>query len=88
MIWQCCYCFSGLAARGRGANYYGTKIGDLKVYAHGIKGTVYAIDETTLFVRDFSYDGTAPDAYFWVGNSLLPSPLGDIVPYPEDYIGR
>ncbi|KAI5706345.1 hypothetical protein M8J75_007174 [Diaphorina citri] len=47
--------------------YYGRLIGTLKDYAHNIRGTVYATDENTLFIKSFSYDGTGPDAYFWVG---------------------
>lgn len=66
-----------------GPNYYGTLIGSLQVYAHGIKGTVYAVDDATIFIKEFSYDGTGPDAYFWVGNTSQPNPDGYIVPYPE-----
>ncbi|XP_029156481.1 protein Skeletor, isoforms B/C isoform X2 [Nylanderia fulva] len=66
-----------------GPNYYGTLIGPLQVYAHGIKGTVYAVDDGTIFIKGFSYDGTGPDAYFWVGNTSQPNPDGYIVPYPE-----
>ena len=43
---------------------------------------VYAVDDRHLFVRNFRYDGTGPDAYFWVGNDAQPSPKGRIVPYP------
>nr|XP_040577912.1 protein Skeletor, isoforms B/C-like isoform X2 [Lepeophtheirus salmonis] len=50
--------------------------------AHGIHGLVYAVDETHLFIRNFRYDGTGPDAYFWVGDDNLPSPKGHIIPYP------
>lgn len=32
-----------------------------------IEGDVYAIDESTLFIKGFAYDGTGPDAFFWVG---------------------
>ncbi|XP_059045492.1 protein Skeletor, isoforms B/C isoform X3 [Achroia grisella] len=58
------------------------------MYAHGIRGTVYAVDESTVFVRGFAYDGTGPDAYFWVGDTPQPSPEGTLVPYPEDYNSR
>ncbi|XP_076250589.1 protein Skeletor, isoforms B/C [Rhynchophorus ferrugineus] len=68
--------------------YYGTIIGPLQQFAHGIKGMVYAVDETTIFINGFSYDGTGPDAFFWIGNSPRPSPEGIIIPYPEDYRGR
>ncbi|XP_012287850.1 protein Skeletor, isoforms B/C [Orussus abietinus] len=71
-----------------GPNYYGKKIGNLTVFGHGIKGMVFAVDDSTIFIKGFSYDGTGPDAYFWAGNSTMPSPEGFIVPYPEDYPGR
>lgn len=51
------------------------------------QGAVYAVDETTIFIKGFDYDGMAPDAYFWVGVSKQPSPEGFIVPFPEDYDG-
>ncbi|XP_049534032.1 protein Skeletor, isoforms B/C [Anopheles darlingi] len=68
--------------------YYGREIGKLTNFGHGIKGQVYAVDESTLFVKGFAYDGNAPDAFFWVGNSPRPSPEGYIIPYPEEYSGR
>lgn len=68
--------------------YYGRKIGPLLEFAHGIKGTAYAVDESTIFIKGFSYDGTGPDAFFWIGNSPRPSPEGIIIPYPEDYNER
>jgi len=43
---------------------------------------VYAVDERHLFIRNFRYDGTGPDAYFWVGSDARPSPKGRVVPYP------
>ncbi|XP_063228586.1 protein Skeletor, isoforms B/C isoform X2 [Bacillus rossius redtenbacheri] len=79
---------SGLPARDSQEPYYGKLIGKLVEYAHGITGTAYAVDENTIFIKGFSYDGTGPDAYFWVGNSARPSPEGDIVPYPDDFKGR
>ncbi|XP_040577912.2 protein Skeletor, isoforms B/C isoform X2 [Lepeophtheirus salmonis] len=61
---------------------YGVLIGRMSPRAHGIHGLVYAVDETHLFIRNFRYDGTGPDAYFWVGDDNLPSPKGHIIPYP------
>ena len=40
------------------------------------------MDEQNLFIRNFWYDGTGPDAYFWVGNTRIPTPKGWVVPYP------
>lgn len=31
----------------------------------GFQGEVYAVDESTLFIKGFAYDGTGPDAFFW-----------------------
>lgn len=78
----------GALALRRPEPYYGRIIGRLTQYAHGIRGTVYAVDESTIFVKGFAYDGTGPDAYFWVGDTPQPSPEGTLVPYPEDYPSR
>lgn len=67
---------------------YGRVIGKLNSYAHGIKGEVYAVDETTIFLKNFSYDGTGPDTNFWVGNGSVVGIGGYLVPYPEEYMGR
>ncbi|XP_067619466.1 protein Skeletor, isoforms B/C [Eurosta solidaginis] len=67
--------------------YYGRSIGQFTNFAHGIKGTIYAVDESTLFIKSFAYDGTGPDAFFWVGKTPRPSPEGYIIPYPEEYAG-
>ncbi|XP_017488069.1 PREDICTED: protein Skeletor, isoforms B/C-like [Rhagoletis zephyria] len=67
--------------------YYGRYIGQFTNFAHGIRGTIYAVDESTLFIKSFAYDGTGPDAFFWVGKTPRPSPEGYIIPYPEEYAG-
>lgn len=46
-------------------HYYGTLIGKLAKRDHNVSGNVYAVDEQTLFIKSFNYDGLAPDAYFW-----------------------
>ncbi|XP_046627738.1 protein Skeletor, isoforms B/C [Neodiprion virginianus] len=84
----CVFFIPDLGHAKYGPNYYGRLIGPLQEYAHQTRGTVYAVDDTTIFIKDFSYDGTGPAAYFWVGNSPRPSPDGFIVPYPEDYSER
>ena len=57
-------------------------------FCNCFQGSVYAVDESTLFIKGFTYDGTAPDAFFWVGNTARPTPEGYIIPYPEEYSGR
>lgn len=49
--------------------YYGKLIGNLQTNAYGVKGKVYAANATALYLVDFSYDGSAPDAYFIAGTS-------------------
>lgn len=39
---------------------YGRYIGEFKGLAHGVRGTVYAVDENTLYIRGFFYDGIGP----------------------------
>ena len=58
------------------------KVGDFKNHAHGIGGTVYAVDEKTLLIKGFTYDGAGPDAFFWAGTQGSPSGIGTILPYP------
>ncbi|XP_055385221.1 protein Skeletor, isoforms B/C isoform X2 [Condylostylus longicornis] len=53
--------------------YYGTKIGALTQLHHGVSGDVYAVDSRTIFLKNFNYDGEAPAAYFYVGNTDKPS---------------
>ncbi|RWS07336.1 Protein Skeletor:-like isoforms D/E [Dinothrombium tinctorium] len=53
--------------------------------AHQVRGRVYAASEDTLYIEGFSYDGSAPDAFFWAGNTPLPSANGFIIP---DSLGR
>ncbi|XP_058798025.1 protein Skeletor, isoforms B/C isoform X2 [Phymastichus coffea] len=71
-----------VAAR-KGPNTYGSFVGSFNSYNHGVRGQVYVIDESTFFIKNFTYDGTAPTAYFWVTDSVTPAPSGMLVPYPE-----
>ena len=58
-------------------------VGEIRTLQHKVAGTVYIMDENTLKIENFSYDGTGPDAFFYVGESGSPSGTGTIVPYPE-----
>lgn len=42
---------------------YGRYIGEFKGLAHGVRGAVYAVDENTLYIRGFFYDGIGPSEY-------------------------
>ena len=46
-----------------------------KTLAHGVEGEV-KVEGHTIVVENFSYDGTAPDAFFYVGTSGCPSGAG------------
>jgi len=43
------------------------KLGDIQTFHHAASGELWALDENTLMVKDFNYDGAGPDAFFWVG---------------------
>ena len=60
----------------------GVKIGSLTTKQHGVKGDVYAIDEKTILIKNFEYDGQGPDAFFWVGTSERPGSVGTILAHP------
>jgi len=53
---------------------------DNQLVEFSFKGDVYAVDSRTLFIKDFSYDGTGPDAYFYAGSSGSPSGKGFLIP--------
>lgn len=44
-----------------------------------VSGDVYAVDEWTLLLVNFNYDGTGDDTFFWAGDSGRPGPQGFIV---------
>jgi len=52
-------------------------IGSIDTKAHAVSGDLYAIDEQTLMLKNFNYDGAGPDAFFWVGTEGSPSNVGD-----------
>ena len=64
----------------------GKLIGNLTNYAHAIAGQVYAVDERTLRIEGFEFDGRAPDAFFIAGaKGSKPEPSkGFILPHPFD----
>lgn len=48
---------------------------------HGVSSeNIVVVDAQTLLVPNFSYDGDAPDAKFWVGRGQKPSPQGIRIP--------
>ena len=73
---------SALAAISTNVSGEHVKVGEFNNRAHGIGGTVYAVDEKTLLIKGFTYDGAGPDAFFWAGTQGSPSGIGTILPYP------
>ncbi|CAN8019567.1 unnamed protein product [Ixodes persulcatus] len=61
----------------------GLYIGKINTYAHQVSGHVYAIDEYTILIKNFFYDGLGQDTFFWAGSSVRPSNVGFIVPDEE-----
>ena len=61
-------------------------IGSFKNHYHDIAGKVFAVDEQTLRIEGFGYDGEGPDAFFVVGTTDEEPGKGDntILPHPFD----
>ncbi|XP_072047323.1 uncharacterized protein [Amphiura filiformis] len=62
------------------APYYGKRIGTLSSYAHRVAGDVYAASDKRLYLTGFTYDGTAPEPFVWMGNTASASSQGEIIP--------
>lgn len=52
--------------------YKGKFLGKFKSYHHEVSGDVYVVDQFTLLITDFNYDGTGSDTFFWCGTTNLP----------------
>ncbi|VDK84196.1 unnamed protein product [Litomosoides sigmodontis] len=60
---------------------YGVFIGELPDSSDAdIKGRVYIVNETTLQIINFTYNGKAPDLYFWLDQNDAPSVSGLKIP--------
>lgn len=44
-----------------------------------VSGDVYAVDDWTVLLVNFNYDGTGDDTFFWAGDAPRPGPQGFIV---------
>ncbi|XP_063602074.1 protein Skeletor, isoforms B/C-like [Penaeus indicus] len=71
----------GIASAANDETYKGQYIGRLSTLHHDVTGDVYAVDNITVFIEGFTYDGEAPDAFFFAGNrEAEPSNRGFIIP--------
>jgi hypothetical protein len=49
--------------------------------AHGLRSdNITILDTKTFYIPNLHYDGTGPDAYFWVGRGSQPDMYGTKVP--------
>ena len=60
--------------------YKGRLIGTFNSYHHQVNGEVYAVDDFTMLIKNFVYDGNGKDTFFWAGGSNRPGTQGFIVP--------
>lgn len=72
--------FLAECARDEEGPYQGKYIGKLNSYHHQVSGEIYAVNEFTLLLTNFNYDGDGLDTFFWAGAANRPGPQGFIVP--------
>ncbi|TMS36517.1 hypothetical protein L596_003664 [Steinernema carpocapsae] len=66
---------------------YGVYVGNLSNLADGeVKGKVYIVNETAIQIVNFTYNGKAPDLYFWLDKSETPTKDGLKIPSFESGI--
>ncbi|KAL6423014.1 hypothetical protein ACFW04_010477 [Cataglyphis niger] len=75
-----CLLFSYAYAQEDNGEYKGKYLGKLNPYHHQVSGDVWAVDQYTLLLTSFNYDGNGADTFFWAGASNRPGPQGFIVP--------
>ena len=51
-------------------------LGSFTSQHHGVTGDLYQMDNASLLLERFSYDGSGPDAVFYVGTAGSPSQQG------------
>jgi len=47
-------------------------LGTFKNPSHDVEGDIFMLDQSTLYIQGFSFDGQAPDAYFWSDGIPIP----------------
>ena len=47
-------------------------LGTFKNPSHDVEGDIFMLDQSTLYIQGFSFDGQAPDAYFWSDGVPIP----------------
>ena len=64
------------------------RIGAFKNIYHSVGGEAYALDDSNILIKDFTYDGEGPDAFFLAGTSGKPSRRSGNVVLPFPYEGE
>ena len=47
-------------------------LGKFKNPRNLVEGDIFMLDERTLYIQGFSFDGQAPDVYFWSDGVAIP----------------
>lgn len=80
LVTAVCFAFLATVKCDVASPYYGVRIGKFSTHFHEVRGEVYAVDDKTIFIKGFNYDGRGPDAFFWAGSSVRPDASGFVVP--------
>ena len=57
-------------------------LGEFENTLHSVSGTVYTLGDDRLLLEDFTYDGSGPDAFFYIGTEGAPGPRGIVLAHP------
>ena len=47
-------------------------LGTFNKARNSLEGDIFMLDERTLYIQGFSFDGQAPDVYFWSDGVAIP----------------
>jgi hypothetical protein len=47
-------------------------LGTFSKARNNVEGDIFMLDERTLYIQGFSFDGNAPDVYFWADGVAIP----------------
>ena len=68
--------------------YNGKYVGKLNSYHHQVNGQLYAVNEKTLLLKEFQYDGQGRDAFFYGGGTGRPGSSGMLTAAGERFAVR
>ena len=47
-------------------------LGTFRKATHDVEGDIFLLDDHTLYIQGFSFDGQAPDVHFWSDGVAIP----------------